>query len=244
MGAGVAPAAVVTWQPVSTIAGDSDVNNTGTLVASYTFCLTYAGTINGVGFTVSLNNYVMASSWTLAGSGGNTLASSGPSAGQDLQIVDGVGSPSDPYQSLDFNYEVLLFSGVYPGNTSQMTFMLSGLTTDQDYLVEFWVNDSRLTGSTEFRSQTITSGSATSGVMDFNSTNSEGGLGQFVIGTFTADAASQAFVIDGIAAPETVAVAQLNAIQVRAIPEPGSLALLVVGGVAVLTLAKRFRLRA
>jgi hypothetical protein len=99
------------------------------------------------------------------------------------------------------------------------------------------VNDSR-TGTTATRTQTV-SGSQS---LAFNVSQTEGGLGQFVIGTFVADATSQVLFF----APGNGRVVQLNGLQLRAVglaevPAPASAVLLAVGAGPLATTAYRRR---
>jgi hypothetical protein len=84
-----------------------------------------------------------------------------------------------------------------------------------------WVNDSRNFD----RSETLDS---TGPALSFDASNTNGGAGQFVIGTFTAGSTgSQSFTIT----PNNGGVAQLNALEVQAVPvpEPATASLLFAG---------------
>ena len=61
--------------------------------------------------------------------------------------------------------------------------------------------------------------------------NVEGGVGQYVIGTFTADATTQQIVFQGEGTGLNGGSTQINAFQLRAIPEPASTELLGIFGV-------------
>ena len=78
------------------------------------------------------------------------------------------------------------------------TITLKNLTTGSQYAVQVWLNDSRIYG--QGRAGTVTGGSGNTVTLDYNSTdtsNANGGVGQYSIGTFTADATSQTFTITG-----------------------------------------------
>ena len=107
--------------------------------------------------------------------------------------------------------------------------------TCDDYLFQSWTNESR--EHLEYRRGTIISGGSTTGWVEYNVSGNNGGLGQFVVCTFTANATTQVFTYTS---PE---YAQINAFQVRditAIPEPSSFAM-VLGGIANLLLIRRRR---
>ena len=97
----------------------------------------------------------------------------------------------------------MLKGGAY-GGAGTATITLKNLVVGDAYQVQVWVNDNRATTRTEKADNNIT--------LKYNSTGAAGGVGQYVIGTFTADAVTQAFTL---VASGTGAAAQLNAIQVR-----------------------------
>ncbi len=115
------------------------------------------------------------------------------SGGTGMFSVDGdFGSAASPYNSLSSEYQSLLDSGVFafePGNTpASITLEMSELLIGRTYEFQWWVNDSR--GSGDF-DRTTTASAGNSVALDHNVANSEGGVGQYVIGTFTADATTQ-----------------------------------------------------
>jgi hypothetical protein len=218
-----ASAAVITWGPPQNIAGDSDVLTNGTVVDAFAMSATLSSAITVNGVTFQQFNAPA----TLSVTHGNVTLSG------TVDTVNGhdntFGSASAPFATLSVNYQALLSSDA---NTTTdptpdtLTTAIAGLTPGFDYEIEFWVNDSRgAIGPT--RSETITGGPT----LQFN-TGAEGGVGQFIVGTFTADATTQSFGITGT--PGSF-VSQENALLVLATsPEPGSLALVALG--AALTL--------
>ena len=97
---------------------------------------------------------------------------------------------------------------------------MSGLTVGAKYEFEWWTNDSN-------GFQFVTTATAVNSVsLTTNTTGADGGVGQFAIGTFTADASSETItfssslqdIISGFDLRETAAV-----------PEPGTLLLLSSG---------------
>lgn len=150
---------------------------------------------------------------------------------------DGFTSTENPFAGLPAAYQGMLAGAVYvwPDNTAG-TVTLKGLTSGHEYVMQFWVEDAR--GYTSGLKETITSTGGNSQSLDFNSTDLSGGVGQYVIGRFTADAATQAFAIIG----DTGTPTSMNAIQLReVVPEPGTLVLLACGFVSLLRRAPRKR---
>jgi len=117
--------------------------------------------------------------------------------------------------------------------------------------VQFWSSNARAGSDTSnvsnFNRQTFISGgpglfvntSATS------TSTGAGGVGQFVTGTFTADATTQTISTFGGAANSATSGYrnQPSAIQIRAVPEPSTLALASLGIIGVGTWFGRRRMR-
>ncbi|MHB1158040.1 MAG: PEP-CTERM sorting domain-containing protein [Phycisphaerales bacterium] len=241
-GAGVSNAATITWQTPTTIAGDTDVDTTGTLVRALNFNLAPQEnpTVNGVTFT-GVSPTATASWSSGAGAGDITLAvTSGGTWGGDY---DGFGGPGtvNPYFSLSADYKTLLTSAVFKhvaGLTANYT--LNGLTPGTPYLVQFWMNDSRANfGNPPVNPWTLTStftAGNTSGAVDVNATDVGGGVGQYLIGTFTADAATQVISVTG---SNDTRGTLLNGYQLREVPEPATLGLLAVGSMLIAVRGRR-----
>jgi len=185
-----AHAAPITWGTATTISADANVSTTGTFRYAYHWN-TGNTTVNGVTFT------------------GTTSTTTG---GSDVDLV-GFDSPhnaftstANPFNNLSTAYKATLVGSPYnSGATATVT--LKNLTIGNQYAVQVWIEDPRAAGGT--RTATLTSSGGNSVVLDYNSTNGEGGVGQYSIGTFTANAVTQTFTIG------TAASAQLNALQVR-----------------------------
>jgi MYXO-CTERM domain-containing protein len=195
-------AALITWGAPTVISGDSDVVNTGTLFAAANFGPTgVAGTtINGVPFDPS----------ALAGGTTTTTA-----------------------QPLSSDYLTLLNSALLLSADSVITATLTGLTVGENYLFQAWVNNSGR--EVPFLSRgdfpVIVSDGLGNDVSLYPGDNGVGTgpgdsnlpsvLGQYVIGTFTADATSQ-----GINFLSEEISGVLNGFQVRqvpaSVPEPGT----------------------
>lgn len=229
----VAHGATITWGAPTTISGDTDVSTDGVLDRAFNFGSTSAPaptvTINGVPFTFFGVN--SASSTTV---GTTTLAA-------DAGGVNGaaeLGSSSPPFSNLSANYQTLLLNGAFatPGNT--LTLTLGGLVVGQMYEFEWWANDSRGAVGPD-RQGTATAGNSVQ--LEYNSQNSEGGVGQFSIGTFTADATTEVITLTGQTSGNISSSAQINAMQLRAIPEPSASALIFIGATLSIFQLRRFR---
>lgn len=225
-------AGLVTWQTPVTISGDADVSTQGTLERAYNMGGP-ATTVNGVVFARFAQNGQDGfdsgtyRTWTV----GSTTLGDGSKL---LYDPTSRGNEAAPFSGLGATYQTLLSSANYNASDdwstiSPLVLTLTGLTVGQKYLFQSWTNDSDL--SDWGRSQNVQSGGATSDTVDFNTTDIDGGVGQYLIGTFTADATSQ--VITYIGLDENVHCAEVGAFQLRSIPEPASLGLLALGGLAL-----------
>jgi len=220
-----AHAAAISWSTPTNISGDSDVITTGTLVAARNFSQTQVTTtVNGVFFDIyPIPNGANA----IVGITG--VASFGFS---NLESSDtAYGSASAPFSSLSAPYQTLLGSGAGSSSGATLTLTLLSLTNGTPYLFQWWTNDSDL----NYGGLNSTTATATNAVtLDENTTNAIGGTGQWVSGTFTATGTTQAIFFSG-PRPE------INGFQLRAVPEPSTLALLALGGLAFGALAVRRR---
>ncbi|WP_374681201.1 hypothetical protein [Accumulibacter sp.] len=210
-------AAPVVWGGEQQISGDADVDTNGTLVAAFNFAGS-ATTVNGVAFGAfplgAMSN--TAGNFTLAVPSGSIANAN-------------TGSASSPFASLSAAYAALLGSAASRADTP-MTLTMAGLTSGQSYQLQVWVNDSRDPGVGGFvypvdvsAGNTVTLLPNTS-PFDQNQVGVGGGLGQYVIGSFVADASTQQ--IEFFAGE----VGVVNAFQLRAVdnnvPAPASLLLL------------------
>lgn len=210
-------AATVTWSAPTNISGDTDVITTGSLVTARNLSQTQVtSTVNGVFFDI-----FPVPNGTNAIVGLPNVANFGIF---DLESSDtAYGSNSAPYNSLSTSSQTLLSSGAGSSSGSTLTLTLLGLTNGTPYLFQWWSNDSGLS----YGGVNSTTASATNAVtLDENTTNAVGGMGQWASGTFTASGTSQVITLSG-ARPE------INAFQLRVVPEPGTLALLALGGLVV-----------
>jgi hypothetical protein len=170
--------ATITWSAPQNITGDTDVSTAGALVQASNVSGATT-TINGVTFTPFAT-----------GSGGGS-ASSG------VFTLNGAYGDYDGYlnenASFSDSYKALLASGNFGYNNSIMTLVISSLMVGKSYQFQVWVNDSR--GLYGQQGTTVTSGASVHLVG--NTTGANGGIGQYLIGTFVADATTQSIQFQG-----------------------------------------------
>lgn len=222
-------AALVTWGSPQTIAGDSDVDTTGTLVGAWNIGDTGVAstTVNGVAFAP-----LTAPDLTLLPASAGALDIN-PTPGNFKSTVLGAGVPIAPFNTLSGSYQALLAAGTANPTSGSLFITVGGLSIGSPYLVQIWVNDSdSFLSSNPFNGTTIVTSGPT---LDVNSTNSPGGVGQYVTGTFIADAVNQPITLNSGLGDVTV-----NGLQLRVIPEPAH-AVLAVAGAALLALVWRRR---
>ncbi len=192
------PLAAVAWERWQETTGDSDVSTVGTPVRAYVFgTATPAAPINGV----TLTRFASQATDTLAGMTSTSSA---------------FGSASAPYANLSADYKTLLGHASYSA-TKHGSLTLNGLTPGQWYVAQVWVNDSRASSGGRW---TRINGSTFLSYNPGGPTDNlayEGGLGHHMLGTFRASAASQRFDFGASAS------AQINGLQLRAIPAPDAL---------------------
>lgn len=181
----------ITWGTATTIVNDSDVSTNGTFLYAYHWAPGNQ-TLNGVTFTGT--NSVTA--------GGSDVGLSGFAANTATSFT----STAEPFASLSSTYKATLVGSNYNSGAT-VTVTLKNLTVGNQYEAQVWCADPRAFGTGRFA--TLSSVSGNSLALDYNSTDAVGGLGQYSIGTFIADAATQTFTI--VASTS----AQLNALQVR-----------------------------
>ena len=225
-------AAPITWGSPQTVSGDSDVSTTGSLVYAFTFGGTAAppsATVNGVTFSPfrvpgGIITSATVGSVTISESPGNLFAS------------NAFGSSSAPYSGLSADYKAILGSGAYADIPASITVTLGGLTSGQDYLVQWWTNNASNAAILGAGFTNTTALATNSVTLDANTTNAVGGLGQFAIGTFTASGTSQTFLLSETSGGFNPLI---NALQVRAVPEPSMTVLVGTAAVSVLLAWRR-----
>ena len=221
-------AATITWGAAQNITGDSDVSLADSLVRAFNVGDTNvpSTTVNGVTFdpfpipsqapSVTVGNFTLATAATNGERGVGTGFAFGGAFG-----------------NLSASYQSLLGSAGAPVNGGfAMTLTISGLTVGQSYLFQWWTNYSGMASPTD--TTTATAGNAIT--LDQNTSNGSGGLGQFAIGTFTADGSGSQSIT--FTAPSNT-VPRLNGFQLRQVPEPSTWAMLSVGAGLLLAFRRR-----
>jgi len=239
--AGVAPAGIITWGTPTTVSGDSDVDTTGTLLYAYNIGTSgvAATTINGVTFAAFAFPGVSDPSDTVTVGSVNFTESPALLQSYDASTL---GTNASPFGDLSPAYRTMLSTGGTALQFTTITATFGGLTVGHQYRLQWWTSDPK--NSVGVASETFATTTAGSGgnqvTLDSNSTNSDGGLGQFVIGTFTADATSQTFTLDS---PVGNTSPLINGFQVRVVSAPvpeidpagmGSVLALVTGALGLL----------
>jgi hypothetical protein len=219
----------ITWGAAQTISGDSDVNTLGSLVYAYNVGPSGVAstTVNGVlfnpfAFPVDyMSNTVTVGSVTFTESPGLLVS------------YNTLGSSSAPFTNLTSEYKTLLSSGGSATDNTSITVTLGGLTLAQQYEIQLWTSNAANLGYLSSTTANSTNGVAVT--LDSNTTDADGGVGQYAIGTFTATGATRVFTIYSLDSNPLI-----NAFQVRAIPEPSTGTLAAMGlGLAVIVLQFR-----
>jgi len=208
----VASAEPIAWGSAQNISGSNDVSTSGSLVYAYQFGnnLTGTTTVNGVAF----QPFNVATESTTATTGNVTLAAT--ASGSVMYSYDVLTSGSAPFANLPVDYQSLLSSGVIStiydvGDGAPLDIQLGGLTPGTSYLVQWWSCATDVLAMY----QTVALGSPNV-TLDSNTIDTAGGLGQYVIGTFTAAGTSQTITLQGLtmnSAPYDSPT--INALQVR-----------------------------
>jgi hypothetical protein len=216
---GSANAAVITWGTPTAITGNvSDVSTTGTLVEAYNGVLGRDIDINNPGAVTTdptINGVTFINSTSLLGNnatGPANFAWSGTTESSDYL---------DLLKSVDFGGGDSTTITLGDGDGDTATTGTGLLTPGLLYEIQVWFADDR--EDTDSRTMGYASPGGTA--VEVND--------QFVIGTFTADATTQDLFLDTVSPTSGFGNTHITAYQIRLVPEPGSLALLGLGGLLV-----------
>lgn len=212
-----APAATITWGLAQSITGDANVSTSGALVGALNLGSTGVAntTVNGVTFNA------------LAFSGNNVSSGNFQfTIPTSFQSGNFLGNPNAPFSTLSAPYQALLESGMGEF-TTPITLTLSGLTAGRQYQFQWWSNFS------DGGSSSTTAAAGNSVTLNYNPSGSAGGVGQFALGSFTADAATQVitFGSNGSSVINAVQLRDLDAGGGPAVPLPAA----VFAGLALAT---------
>ncbi len=232
------PAANINWGVgAQNITGDSDVSTAGTLVDAFAFGTETSAlftTVNGVTFAPLVFPQFGAVTTLSPGNYNFSLNSGGHLTSYGNLGTPGIGA----YAGLSSSYASLLGSGGSATSVSgdgPLTLTISGLMVGQTYQFQWWANNSSFTASSSddgyqspFTSATDNNGNFLG--LDVNDLSNVGSLGQYAIGTFTADALTESITFDGNG--QNYGDMIINGMQLREItatPEPSTWALMAVG---------------
>jgi hypothetical protein len=221
-----AAGADISWTSPTTVSGPNDVSATGGLVEA----VNTGSDQNGSGATTTVNGVTFVG-WPVNG-GGVNFSPGGhfsfvAAPGYFHSSFNGFGSAVPPFSSLPASYQTLLgwgnfsISSTNPNDfTGALTLTISGLIVGASYQFQWWTNDSR-----PFAIGPVTATTGATGVsLSPNTTNAAGGLGQFATGTFVADGPTQSIVFS-----TTGNAVLVSGFQLRVIPEPSAISLLMTG---------------
>lgn len=220
-----AEGSVITWGSPTNISGDSDVSTVGSLVAAFNMNGPEV-TVNGVTFAA-----FPVTGGTNTATSGNFTFTETPG---DLVPRTGLGSASPPFSNLSANYQTPLSSAISTDDNNTLVLHISGLIVGQTYQFQWWLN-----ASTNFAvGFNTTATSPNSVTLDANTTDTNGGLGQYVIGTFFCGDTNQFITFTGIDANNAPTV---NAFELRLVPEPSTMSILLIGAAIIAPFAFRRR---
>lgn len=230
-----ANAAPITWQSsVDLYQGVNDggfVDTAGNVAVAYNATATVGGTttVNGVTFTNAQFGDVV------TGVGTETIRLTPARVSTDNnQGAFGDGSFSSNVDNV--------FDLIGGASFRVEDIILEGLSIGTQYQIQVITNDARRNDAFKVGFSDGVSAANITGVSDLNNNPASGGgeaSGDYILGTFTATAASMSIRVTGTnngTVPPTVnnaSEAQVNAVQLRVVPEPGSLALLSLGGLLI-----------
>jgi hypothetical protein len=153
---------------------------------------------------------------TFSGANPNGVSTSGPFSWTIPWITAAYGASQ--HSGISSGYSDF-FQSYGEGLTSGSHLTLNGLTIGTSYSLQLW-SDINGVAATNAEGAYVVIASGNSVTLDSNVTDSGGGLGQYVIGTFVADATTQSFTVTSSVSSSTSGA--INGFQLRtnAVPEP------------------------
>lgn len=220
----------ITWGTPQQITGDSDVSLNGTLVGAINLAGP-ATTVNGVNFQAL----------AIVNNGANTIGNFTYEASFFYNVINpalSTASASPPFSLLSAGYQSLLGTAAAAGGVQTLT--MNGLTVGQAYEFQAWVNDSEDFDPFPGFTFTVNVASGNDVDLDPNTSLNDGGLGQYVIGTFVADAPSQqvTFANSEVGVANGFQLRQLN-LRTPSVPDAGATLPLLAASLAGLAVVGR-----
>jgi len=228
--------APLTWGTATTWTGDTDVDTSGTLIGAYGFDIASNVTVNGVTFQNVANTSAVGNSndneYTLTF--GNFSFEANIIGSSPFKTPKKT-TPTTPYTNLSTSYKALVGPSMLIGAATTLT--ITGLTVGDNYQFEVWSGgpSSGTSAPGAGSGVTLTVGSS-SVTLTGRTPATSGGVGEFVIGTFTADSSSE--VVDFSSG--SVDAMELREVPLSSVPEPATTALLFgVGALGFAALSRR-----
>jgi hypothetical protein len=219
--AAVTQAAEISWSSVGLTTNATEVSTSGTPLEALNF--------NPVGGPTASNTVINGVTFSLHTDGTD------PSAPYFSATSDSITADShDVYpDGLLTAYDGLLSNMLYDRGDDLVTLKSLILVPAQQYLIQLFVADGRDPDGVGVTLR-MEDGVFTSPTLDSNS-----GYGLVINGIFTADAVTQTFAMNKITSTGSVKGLQLSGYQLRAIPEPATLGLVVSFSGAILFIRRR-----
>jgi len=186
------------------------------------------------------------------GNDGDTLSAGLFNTEGTFVMAENVGGSAITFDGINFAAGTITFRGVYSkfhsqtaaplssrgtyGSNTPNTVSLTGLTSSQEYRIQALVYD----GRGKFAGRTVEFDGINQGQYANGTNNVTWGPGMLVTGIFTADATTQDFTIEAFGGGNSKG-GQLNALTVYAIPEPATLYITGVFGIALLSIRRKLK---
>lgn len=222
-----ARSADINWNDTQSITGASDVSTNGTLIGAFN--------VGGAGVPSTTVNGVTFQSFATTGGSGASGNFTTVGSGFVGQTNTSGGSTAAPFSNLSAAYQVLLQSYSTPF-AGVITMTLAGLTIGAQYEFQCWSNLS----SDRFSYQ-LTATAGNSVMLGSNDGHAQGGLGEWVLGSFTADGATQTITFAGDGDGGFLNAFQLRQIPAttNTVPDTGSTLVLLGCAMSLLAFARR-----